>query len=175
MTDLAGAYRFDFIAAGDYTVSEREQPAGTIDGLETSGGDSSNSDVFDVSVSGMSTSEGNNFAERGLAPRFAFVDALASTRGDGLLVVLGADGQQQWVEDRGGWDGISTVAVTLDGALLSIVATDTAGVESVRNLTVNSDRVHVLSRTPGGETMLRVNGSSATILTPSAVDAFFAV
>ena len=177
-TTVDGAYRFDGLGPGSYTITE-QQPILMADGQELLAGEIVDGDQFSITVTDqLITSNGNLFGERGLMPELSALNTLASLRQPGLFVVL-ENNQTAWLEHRGGWDGFETIDVILnDDATVSIQARDADGDQSIVTVpTSDTSRIQMLG-TAGDLTILRITGNSQDVLdpagSPSAVDAVFA-
>jgi len=168
VSNIDGDYRFAGIAPGDYTITQM-QPVFNLGGTNRFGLTVTEDDSFDLQVGEqLIASNDNTFAERGLLARFAMLEALWSSRDDGALIVLDGD-ELAWIEDRGGWNGIESLDVERNGDNLLIQSDSGNAALSM----VDRGAVELIGSS-GQYTFLRINGSSQSLLTVSAVDAAFA-
>ena len=193
LTDKDGAYRFEALPRGTFTVSQ-EQPGFLLDGIDTAdtGASSNGNDSFSITVADtVVTSDDNMFAERGLTPRFAMLDALASSRGGvGFLTAITA-GQSEWVRGNRGWEDFSSINVELSDDLSQVTITAiNSDSEEVQATVSASDRSRVQLLGRDGDTVLvriaaaaaafdlqpvvRMSSGVASSSFAAAVDAVFA-
>ena len=168
VSSIDGDYEFDGIAPGDYTITEI-QPQFNLGGTNRFGLTVTEDDNLELQVGDeLIASDDNSFAERGLFAQFATLESLSSSREDGAFVVLDGD-ELAWVEDRGGWSGVESLFFGRNGDSLLIQSDSGNAVLSM----VDRGTVELIGSS-GTFTFLRINGSSDSILTSSAVDAAFA-
>lgn len=177
VSDLTGDFRFDGLAPGDYTLTQT-QPAFTSDGrnvifgldTDVTGQPIDTPDEIEFEVTQQLIASGSNsYGERGLLGQFALVDILSSSRQPGLFVVMDGD-ELSWVEERGGWDEVTTVDLTMSGDELMLTA---GSAETVTLSMSDPADVQLIGRS-GTYTFLRINGTSQQVLSATAVDQVFA-
>lgn len=121
-TDSSGAYQFDNLRPGNYTLTET-QPVGYADGIDTvgtPGGTTSNDQFSNIVLNAGFSGANNNFGE--LAPTLADVSGYvyADANNDGIK--------------QSGESGIADVTVTLGGAASATTTTDATGFYEFSNL-----------------------------------------
>lgn len=186
-----GSYRFEELPRGTFTISE-EQPVFLLDGVETPAEDSvsDGNDSFTLTVGASAViSEGNRFAERGLAPQFAMLNAFSSSRHtEGFLAAI--DGpQSQLLNTPSGWDEFSSIrlAIADDTSEVTITVTDSASQQFQATLaTSDRSKIQLIGRDHDtASVLLRIVADAAAFdfqpvedsesaVASSAVDAVFA-
>lgn len=137
LTDAAGAYRFDGLRPGIYTVTQPDQPAGTNNGktvFGTTGGSVTNPSTTPSAISGIAVGSGglestaNNFAE------LSFTGSISGQ----VFLDLNNDGTRQ-----AGEPALSGVVIELDGQ-------DTSGIRVTKTTSTALDGSFLFSGLPAG-------------------------
>ena len=176
-TNRNGAYEFDGLLRGNYTVIER-QPMFLIDGLDTANGEQSlRNDRFIVDLKANTHASDYNFGERGLQPRFMWNSLFFASRDRaGVMAAIAPNGDQAWYCIDAGWRGLTSVDVELsaNGSTAEVSGERVDGTETSSTVRVsgNSD-VRVLGNATEGM-LVQLNGTAASFgLNPIAVDDAF--
>ena len=128
ITDANGAYQFNALPQGSYRV-QQTQSSLFLDGDDTASGfaTSPEKNTFSIEVGEtVVIADNNTFAERGVSPQFAMLDAISSRRHrSGFLTAVGGDGSE-FVHNVQGWDGFTNIRVEMsdDATMLTIHATN---------------------------------------------------
>ncbi len=166
-TDAAGAYRFEGLALGTYTLTET-QPAFIRDGVASVGsqGGTAGVNVLTVDVGENTVGVDNNFGELGRSvSTYSIIDFLVSTPADSFITAVSATGG--WFDFASGWDGFTAVSATLPTGQ-SVVDFEVVDSSQSRFTGAANDNFLVLAD-DGTSQIVRVFGdSSARTLTPVA-------
>ena len=176
-TTSSGAYGFDGLLRGEYTVIER-QPMFLVDGLDTINGTQSlRNDRFIVDLKAGTNVGDYNFGERGLQARFLSNPMFFASRSNtGVLAAIAPNGEQDWFCFDAGWQGLSSIDIDIasNGSTAEVNGVRTDGTVTTSNVRVsgNSD-VRVLGNSVDGM-LVRMNGTADSLgLDPNAVDNAF--
>lgn len=149
-----GTYQFDTLPQGTFEISQ-SQSSVLIDGADIASGFASNAgdDTFSITVGDtLVVAESNTFAERGLSPQLALIEALSSRRSNtGFLTAATSEGSD-FVSANGGWEDYSNVRVSVTNDEVTIDATDENSQSVTTTTSLDDSRVSLLGR--DGDTWL---------------------
>jgi len=117
VTDAQGRYRFTAVNPGAYDLMEL-QPRFLLDGIDTVNGvpHSGPNDRIAIAAGTDLASLDVRFGERSLHPAFLGVgESINSSLREGIVVAFDSQWSQLWYSPLSGWDGITSVRVTLSG------------------------------------------------------------
>ncbi len=164
-TNAQGAYGFNNVPAGQYTISA-EQPMFMIDGWDTVNGTSVVGDSMVINVNG--TPQRVDFGELGLRAEFVTPrDFFGQADRNGFQIATNAGsalGNEHWFSFLDGWDNFARAEATVspDGSTATIRVTTAGGqVFTLANINIDSDpRVRLMGRMGNG-VVLRFEGTPA--------------
>lgn len=179
-SDVNGFYIFVDVEPGDYTVTE-SQPSYLRDGkddynTQTNGFDTAIpivtgefNDRFTLSIPLLSTDDpskalaGNNFGEMGFDTAYINIaELLASTTNNGLILAIGAGGQQLWQTRLDGWSGmLSCSAVLNSNNSLTLTVIDGSGSHVSTISQSGTPRFRIIGQDGAGGYLIRIEGTAA--------------
>jgi VCBS repeat-containing protein len=117
LTDAQGRYSFAAVNPGAYDLTE-VQPQFFLDGIDTVNGVryTGLNDRIRITAATDLTRLEVDFGERSLHPAFLSLgDSINSALGQGIVVAFDSQGSQLWYAVLDGWNGVTSVRVTLSG------------------------------------------------------------
>ena len=138
VTDAQGRYRFTAVNPGAYDLME-VQPRFLLDGIDTVSGvpHSGPNDRIAIAAGTDLASLEVRFGERSLHPAFLGIgESINSSSRDGIVVAFDSQWNQLWYSPLNGWEGITSVRVTLSGDRSTATLTVSRGSGSDLTFTV---------------------------------------
>lgn len=179
-TNADGFYSFANVVPGNYVVTET-QPAIVIDGIDAIEGlVSATNDSHTIALSSGESIDNVDFGERGLQPAY-FGNPLfftSAARG-GARVGLAPGGQTSWFCFDSGWNGYTSLQVSVSGEVVTITAQTLNGTTFVGTASTSDRNVQVIGTEANGQ-LVRLTGAASdyNLLPaagePAAIDAVFA-